>query len=383
MGDPMDEIRAAHAIDPEWMTAVLQRAGVGVGNAITAIDDGSIGTGQMGDNVRFTLTWRDPDEALPRTVVGKFPSLSDTSRATAVMLNSYRQEVGFYRDLRADVTIRAPHVYHAGWHDDGHDFVLVMEDVAPARQGDQLAGCTVEHAEMVIDQAVGLHAPTWGRGLELAERIDWLNAPGDERNEMTRWLLGHTWPGFVERYADRLSADELAIGATLVEHYMTYVEHLSGWAERHDAWAVTHGDYRLDNLLFGDGEQSPEVTVVDWQTIGVGIGPLDVAYFCGAGLLPAVRVEHERALAARYAAGLRAAGVDVTDEAVWDGYVLGSASGYFVALVASQLVERTERGDDMFVAMASRHAHQIRTVGLLEVLGVSGVDVGVGRGATS
>ena len=65
----------------------------------------------------------------------------------------------------------------------------------------------------------------------------------------------------------------------------------------------------------------------------------------------------------------------MTDEAVWDGYVLGSASGYFVALVASQLVERTERGDDMFVAMASRHAHQIRTVGLLDVLGV---DVGVG-----
>jgi hypothetical protein len=126
--------------------------------------------------------------------------------------------------------------------------------------------------------------------------------------------------------------------------------------------------------------RSPAVTVVDWQTIGVGIGPLDVAYFCGAGLLPELRVEHERALAARYAAGLRAAGIDVSDEVVWDGYVLGSASGYLVALVASQIVERTERGDDMFVAMASRHAHQIRAVGLFEVLDVFGSD---GGGATS
>ena len=58
-----------------------------------------------------------------------------------------------------------------------------MEDVAPARQGDQLTGCSVEHAEMVIDEAVGLHAPTWGRGLELAERIEWLIAPSDDRNE--------------------------------------------------------------------------------------------------------------------------------------------------------------------------------------------------------
>ena len=74
----------------------------------------------------------------------------------------------------------------------------------------------------------------------------------------------------------------------------------------------------------------------------------------------------------RYAAGLGAAGVEVSDEAVWDGYVLGAASGYFVALIASQLVEQTERGDDMFVAMASRHAHQIRTVGLLDVLGLDG-----------
>lgn len=372
MGEQVDEIRAAHAVDAVWLTGVLHRAGVGVGNEIVELDDGSIGTGQMGDNVRYVLTWRDADDALPRTVVGKFPSASEASRATAVMLNSYRQELGFYRDLRAHVTIRAPHVYHAGWNDDGHDFVLVMEDVAPARQGDQLAGCTVEHAELVIDQAVGLHAPTWGRGLELAQRIDWLTAPSAERNEMLMWLLGHTWPGFVERYRDRLSADDLAIGATLVEHYPTYFEHVSAWAERHDAWAVTHGDYRLDNVLFGDGVRSPPVTVVDWQTIAVGLGPVDVAYFCGAGLLPEVRTEHERALVLRYAAGLRAAGVEVSDEAVWDGYVLGAASGYFVALIASQLVEQTERGDDMFVAMASRHAHQIRTVGLLDVLGLDG-----------
>ena len=176
MGEQVDEIRAADAVDAAWLTAVLHRAGVGVDNEIVAIDDGSIGTGQMGDNVRYAVTWRDPDDSLPRTVVGKFPSASEASRATAVMLNSYRQELGFYRDLRADVSIRAPHVYHAGWNDDGHDFVLVMEDVVPARQGDQLAGCTVEHAELVIDQAVGLHAahlgpwPRTGRTDRLAHR---------------------------------------------------------------------------------------------------------------------------------------------------------------------------------------------------------------------
>ncbi len=363
-----DEVRHAREIDAEWLTTVLHRSGVGTGNAVVTIDDGAIGTGQMGDNVRYALTWRVADASLPATVVGKFPSASESSRATARMLNSYRQEVGFYRDLRSMVTIRAPHVHHAGWDDDSHDFVLLMEDVAPARQGDQLAGCTLDEAMAVVDQAVGLHAPTWGRGLQLAHEIDWLTAPSEERLQMMVWLLGHTWPGFAERYADRLSDNELALGKAIVDDYPRYHAEVAAWAERHGAWAVTHGDYRLDNILFGDGVTSPAVTVVDWQTIAVGIGPFDVAYFCGAGLLPEVRVAHERALVERYGAGLRAAGVDIDDAALWDGYVLGSASGFLVALVASQIVERTERGDSMFVAMASRHAQQMRTVGLLDRL---------------
>jgi hypothetical protein len=120
--------------------------------------------------------------------------------------------------------------------------------------------------------------------------------------------------------------------------------------------------------LFGVVDGAPPVTVVDWQTTTIGIGPADVAYFVGAGLVPATRAEHERALVGRYAAGLRAAGVDVTDDAVWTAYVLGSAGGYLMAVIASQIVEQTDRGDDMFVTMATRHASQIADCGLLDLL---------------
>jgi hypothetical protein len=107
------------------------------------------------------------------------------------------------------------------------------------------------------------------------------------------------------------------------------------------------------------------VTVVDWQTVAVNIGPADVAYFCGAGLLPDTRASHERSLVERYGSGLAAHGVDVDVDALWDGYVLGSAGGYLMAVLASQIVERTDRGDEMFAVMAERHAAQIRHVGLL------------------
>ena len=70
----------------------------------------------------------------------------------------------------------------------------------------------------------------------------------------------------------------------------------------------------------------------------------------------------------RYAAAIRASGIDLSDEAAWDGYVLGSAGGYLMAMLASQIVERTDRGDEMFAVMAERHAAQVRHVGLLDRL---------------
>ena len=368
MGE-LEQIRDAASVDPAWLTAVLHAAGIGTGNAVVSFEQRSIGTGQVGENVRYSLTWSEPDPALPGSVVGKFPSTSETSRATARSLGSYRHEIGFYREVRQHVRIRTPHVHHVGWDADTHAFVLVMEDVAPARQGDQLEGCTAAQAERVVDEAVALHAPVWGRGLVLADEIDSLAPPSEERVAMAEWLVGHTWPGFAQRYGDRLGPDDLALGRTIVEHYRALHGEIVDWAERHRGWVVTHGDFRLDNMLFGDGTTAPHVTVVDWQTTTVGIGPVDVAYFCGTGLLPDERATHERPLVARYAAGLRAAGVDVDDDAVWDGYVLGSASGLLMAVVASQIVERTARGDDMFMAMASRHVDQARAVGLLDRIG--------------
>jgi hypothetical protein len=217
----------------------------------------------------------------------------------------------------------------------------------------------------VIDEAVGLHAPTWGATDQL-RALEWVSFPDPERTELMFGLLGWAIGGFTERFARRLTPDDLDIGRRLVDGYRTLSHEIAEWAESDGAWCLVHGDYRLDNLLFGhDGG----VTVVDWQTVTVGIGPADIAYFLGSGLLPDDRRRHERPLMARYGGAMRAAGVDVTDDVLWSGYELGAASGYLMAVIASQLVEQTERGDEMFAVMAERHATQIRDIGLLEQLG--------------
>jgi hypothetical protein len=356
-------------VDAAWLTWSLQ-ASLRTSASVTAFTATTIGTGQVGENVRFELTWDADDATLPTSVVGKFPSVSEISRATAAQMNTYVKEVGFYRELQHDVTICTPRIHAVEWDADTHDFAIVMEDVHPATQGDQLVGCTVGFAETAVDQVVGLHAPTWGRDAELT-RYDWLTGKeGDESAELRITLFQMLTPGFLERYSDRLAPDDLATTQLLTEAFSTWVGAIAAWSERYGR-CVVHGDYRLDNMLFGTPPRSASLTVVDWQTVSLGIGPADVAYFCGAGLLPGDRARHERALVARYAAGLRAAGVAISDDAVWDGYVLGSASGLFMAVLASQVVERTERGDEMFAVMAERHAAQIRDVDLAGALGIT------------
>ena len=121
-----------------------------------------------------------------------------------------------------------------------------------------------------------------------------------------------------------------------------------------------HGDFRLDNMLYGSPQGSTiPLVVVDWQTISIGNPVSDIAYFLGAGLLPDVRGQHEVQLLRVYHEALLAQGVaNFSFEACFRDYRRFSFSGLVMAVIASMLVVRTTRGDDMFMAMANRHAQQ-------------------------
>ena len=69
-----DGVRRPDGIDGRWLSSALGEVGIGGGADIVAVTATSIGTGQVGHNVRFTLTWSDDDPSLPGSVVGKFPS---------------------------------------------------------------------------------------------------------------------------------------------------------------------------------------------------------------------------------------------------------------------------------------------------------------------
>lgn len=368
MSDPHPPLPVADGPDdltPEWLTRALDQSGVLRGATIAAVEITPLGTGQMSDSVRIALRYRDDEFAAlaPATIVAKQAAADPTSRRTATMLRSYEKEVRFYTEIAPTLRIRVPTIHHAAITDDASSFVLLQEDLAPAVQGDQLAGCSVDVAELAIDELVGLHAPRWGD--DAVYDHPWLTGPrpaprppstspgpiAPREADSSGGMLPALWTGFTERYADRIDDNVRATGQLLFGNLARY--HGAGNAPR----TVVHGDYRLDNLLIDESART--VTVVDWQTCAFGQAMADVAYFIGAGLLEETRREHEERLVRRYHDALTEAGVVLAWDDCWRGYRQGTWSGLLMAVGASMMVQRTERGDDMFMAMASRHAAHI------------------------
>lgn len=343
-------------IDADWLTERLREAGHR-DVRVRGFSGERIGTGQIGLCVRYRLELEGHDGTAPRSLVGKFPSDDATSRATGVQLRNYLKEVSFYRELAGRLGIATPRCYYADIVGEGPEFMVLLEDLHPATQGDQLAGCDTSVARAAVLELVGLHAPSWNDAS--LRGIDWLGEPSEASSGAVRELYRALLPGFMARYGPRLAADEVRIIERVGE-----AETGPLFRGLPAPFSLVHVDYRLDNLLIDRSGPEPRVSVVDWQSITLGSPLADVAYFLGAGLLPEHRREAERDIVAAYHRALLEQGIaDYGLDACWDDYRRGSFAGFGVTVIASMLVQQTERGDDMFTVMARRHARHALDLG--------------------
>jgi hypothetical protein len=282
---------------------------------------------------------------------------------TAKMLGHYEREVNFYRTFPKVAGRITPAALYTDYDAGTNRFALIMEDMAPAEQGDQLAGCSVAEAERAMDAAAVLHAAYWND--PSLDTHAWLQGTSvAPPPAMTPEQVAMLWVGFKERYGEYLTPDVVEVG----DAYAGAMPRMQ-LEDRPGPFALTHNDYRLDNMLFGKPGSPKPLAVVDWQTAGKGAPASDIAYFIGAGLTREDRPNHEQALLRYYHARLQDEGVtDYSFDTLYDDYRYTCFYGMSVAFGAAMLVKQTERGDQMFLTMLRRHAAQARDNNALELL---------------
>ncbi len=337
-------IETALITDPEnmtaaWLTNVLKDNGFSA--EVTGFTAASIGTGQVGENVRFTLSGSGD---LPATVVGKFASPDPVSRQTGIDLLNYKKEVHFYQHLQKRVNIQTPNILFTDIDPETHEFIILMEDLAPGVQGDQLAGCGVTEAELAMVQLAHLHGPLWADtsiidGEIITDRSDAPATMGEFYNGLM--------PGFLARYDDRLTAEEKDVVQQVGAAMERYVGGYEG--ER----TLIHIDYRLDNMMFGGPYP---LAVVDWQSFAFDCALNDVSYFMGTSVRGEERAGAEEQLLKGYFATLGQYNTSLTWDECWHYYRHYAPAGLIMAVIASMIVGETDRGNDMFMAMAKRSA---------------------------
>jgi hypothetical protein len=344
---------------PADLTGAWLTAAIGAGD-ITDFTVKRIGTGQMSECYRVQLGYADtaPRSDRPDSVVLKVAATDPMSRQTGMTLGLYEREVSFYRDIASRLQGPVSSCYHTGFDASSGIFDVLLEDANPAVVGDEIRGATTAQAQIAVTELARLQGPLLGDAT-LAD-APWLNRDAP----INQALIAALHAGFVDRYGDQIAPQHRLVCERLVGGFDGYLAEEAAADRIH---GLVHGDYRLDNLLFGvDGAARP-LTVVDWQTVTWAPAMTDLAYFLGSALPVEDRREHYDALLDDYH---RALGPDtpITLADVREGVRRQSFFGVMMAIVSSMLVERTERGDAMFMTMLQRHCEHVLDTDALAIV---------------
>lgn len=337
---PTDEVAE---IDAAWLSAAL-------GVEVASVDALRVGTGQMGQSWRLTVSYADPTTALPTSFVAKMAGGDPETRT--LIADGYRGEFLWYTSIGSTVDIRIPTCWYATITEDSVSFVLLLDDLAPAEPGAQLPGVTVHEAHVAVHEMAGLHGPRWADASLL--EMPALRPPSAEGAAFHAQIFAGAVPQFVAQFGEWMSEDDIAT-----------LDDLSTWMgdwllSRVTGLTLIHGDFRPDNLMIAPSG-SP-ITTLDWQTIGLGFAGRDLGYFLGLGLETELRRAHERELVATYHEALTAHGVEISLEQCFDDYRLGTPQGPLVTVLGAVYATATpsDTSNAMFSSMITRSCAAIR-----------------------
>jgi hypothetical protein len=228
---------------PGDLTAAWLTAAIGAGT-IAEFSVERIGTGQMSECYRVRLTYADarPSSGRPDSVVLKVAATDPVSRQTGGGLGLYEREVCFYRDIAPRLHGPVAPCYHAAFDASAGIFDVLLGDANPAEVGDEIRGATIAQAQLAVTELARLQGPLLG-DTRLAQ-APWLRRD----TPLSQGLITALYAGFVDRYGDQIAPQHRMVCERLVGGFDAY---LAEEAAEGRMQGLVHGDYRLDNMLFG------------------------------------------------------------------------------------------------------------------------------------
>ena len=333
----MSDIPDWDSLDADW---VADRIGAPRGLRLRT---SRIGAGQVAECRRLELL---EDNEVVASVIAKGPSSDPTSAATAAAQRLYLRETSFYGELASQIATPTPTCYYSAI-DDNNSFLLLLDDMAPSAPLDQFNGLTNEHVERGLRALAGLHAPTTNQ-VDLFAR-DWLGGTKTALAPLYQAILPGLFETFLERYGDV----DTSI-TTLVREFAARLHHFS--QQSPDTHSVVHGDFRTDNLLFDGRNGEVPIAVVDWQTVSVSSPFLDVSYFLVTSVDPDILCQRRDDFLRVYLDERDTLGSPLNEAAARSELARYALQPVAMLVPAAVIVERTERGDRMFLEMLRRAA---------------------------
>jgi Phosphotransferase enzyme family len=345
------------------------------GRRVVAVEKESMG-GKGGLNAlmeRWTV--RFDDDSIEAVVSKSMPSeggFRDRSKTFG-----HPRECHFYATLRqrfVDLGVNIPEVLYAHGDMETGEKTLILRDLSvdsvqagyffgpgsPHNTGKDLEALTacarltgsdgggeIPYAEFLetvaleaTKQAACIHALYWRddslfRIYSWLRGSDWLKGENMEAWAAAQKVASDGWLAVKAQISDSTSTNTTVWPPLLVECIDSSISKIS-WSDfvasqREQQWTLTHGDFHPANLLWKiTGSGQGQIYVIDWEQVGLGSGPQDLAQCWISHMNPVTRRQNEQTLLRTYYTTLVSVnpqiGVSYTYENCLADYVSGGTS---------------------------------------------------------
>ena len=360
-------IPASNEVTAEWLTNALRSSGTIKDATVTSIEfegDIAAGVGFMGLLARIKPTYDQAEEGAPALIIAKFPATAPDNREIAEIFRFYEIETRFYQQIASEVELNTPELYDGDIDLDSGDFILLLQDLAPAQVADQIAGLTPEQTELAVRELAKFHA-TWWENPRL-QKLDWMWAMNHPTRATTsEQSYQQAWGSFVENFGATISPEILDIGERFGHRIIAILDEMSK-----SPLTISHGDYRPDNLFFATAAGGAPLTVIDWQIMSIGPGTFDFSYFLLGSLPPSERKARETDLLKMYHDILVECGVkDYSYDQLLQDYRISSLFCWLYTVIALGTLDvANERGLALFTANIERNSAALLELNAGELL---------------